>query len=218
MRIEILLCAILSTTAPEAGQSPQKPTLRLPDISGLDSVDHAFPLLNLSVLQDEPEVPEIPQIQRFAAQGTNRWTVQSAVAVQESENFFTGIGYGLEFFIIDDLSISTEFNGVYVDQNGQDAAGGNFNLLFRWYYLQEETWALYFESGAGLLWTTHDVPDSGSSFNFVPQAAFGISLAMENQSRLNIAVGWQHISNANLFDDNPGRDSIIMHVGMSFPF
>lgn len=218
MRTETLLCAILSTTTPEASQSPQEPMLRLPDISMLDSIVHTSPLLNLSVLQDEPEVPEITQIQRFAAQGTDRWTIQSAFATHESINTLTEIGFGLEFFIIDDLSISTEFNGVYINQDSQNAAGGNFNLLFRWYFLHETAWAVYFESGAGLLWTTHKIPTTGSHFNFVPQAAIGVSLAMEYELRLNIAVGWQHISNANLFENNPGRDSFSIHLGVSLPF
>lgn len=218
MRTETLLCAILSTTTPEASQSPQESILRLPDISMLDSVEHASPLLNLSVLQDEPEAPKIPQIQRFAAEGANRWTVQSAFGIHESENTITNLGFGLEFFVIDDLSISTEFNGSYIDQIEKDTAGANFNLLFRWYFYNEDLWAYYFEAGAGFLWTTHDVPAGGSDFNFVPQAAIGISLAMENAARLNLAVGWHHISNADLFENNPGRDSIIVHLGMSFPF
>ncbi len=213
-----LLCAILCTTRPEASLSLQESTLRLPDMLMLDSVEHASPLFNLSVIQDEPEEPDIPQIQSFATQGTNRWTIQGAYAVHESENTFTDIGFGLEFFVIDDLSISTEFNGVYIDQNGHNSAGGNFNLLFRWYFHHEAAWSAYFESGAGFLWTTHNVPIDGSSFNFVPQAAIGISMAMENQARLNLGVGWHHISNADLFDTNPGRDSIMLHAGMSFPF
>ena len=218
MWTETLLFAIFITTSPESSQTIQNQTLSLPDISALASMNQDFPQLNLSVLQEKPDVPDIPEIKRFAAQGADRWTIQSAYASHESENTLTSLGFGLEFFIIDDLSISTEFNGSYINQLENNAAGANFNLLFRWYFHNEDLWALYFESGAGFLWATNDIPAGGSDFNFVPQAAIGVSLALENEARLNLAVGWHHISNADLFESNPGRDSIILHMGMSFPF
>lgn len=218
MWTETLLFAIFVTTSPEANRTFQDPTLCLLDISSLDLIEHGTPLLSLSVMQDEQEIPENRYERRFATQGADRWSLQSAFATHEAINTLTDLGFGLEFFIFDDLSISTEFNGSYISQDDKNAAGVNFNLLFRWYFHHEDLWSYYIEGGAGFLWTTHDVPARGSDFNFVPQAAIGISLAMENSSRLNLSIGWHHISNADLFENNPGRDSLILHLGMSFPF
>jgi lipid A 3-O-deacylase len=39
-----------------------------------------------------------------------------------------------------------------------------------------------------------------------------------NDVRLLVGARWHHISNANLYRDNPGRDSLMGYVGLSFPF
>ena len=157
----------------------------------------------------------------FGAADTWRFTIQGAFAgdVKGDDNYLGLAGVGASYFLVDNLSINFELNGMYVDQGGQDdsAIGLNFNLLFRWHFLARENWSLYIDGGAGMLYTSSDVPDNGSGFNFTPQAGLGASFALDRGARLLLGARWHHISNANTYTENPGRDSIEGYVGLSFP-
>jgi hypothetical protein len=77
---------------------------------------------------------------------------------------------------------------------------------------------MFLEGGAGLLRTSENVPTGGSKFNFTPQAGVGFTFDVGNNNRIITGVKWHHISNANTYATNPGRDSIMVWGGMSFPF
>lgn len=130
------------------------------------------------------------------------------------------VGVGLSEFIANDLSLDIELNLLYFSQPEQDAGGANFNLLLRWHFLRdtERMWSLYADAGAGLMLTTADVPEDGSSFNFTPQLGFGASFEMERERRLFIGARWHHVSNANTFEDNPGRDGILVYAAIGFAY
>lgn len=156
----------------------------------------------------------------FGQQGSLRWSIHGGggVDVKSSDNWHGLAGVGLSYFIIDDLSFDVELNGLYISQRGDDAWGANLNLLFRWHFIARDTWSLYFDGGAGMLGTTDHVPENGSGFNFTPQAGLGISFDVGQEARLMTGVRWHHISNANTFNRNPGRDSVMGYVGLSLPF
>ena len=77
---------------------------------------------------------------------------------------------------------------------------------------------MYVDAGAGLLYTSSDVPDHGSSFNFTPQAGIGFTFDIGQNNRLMIGGRWFHVSNANIYDENPGLDSAMLYVGINMPF
>ena len=70
----------------------------------------------------------------------------------------------------------------------------------------------------GLLFTEDNVPSNGSDFNFTPQAGLGFTFDAGDSARWLIGLRWYHISNANSHRSNPGRDSVMLWVGMTFPF
>lgn len=173
------------------------------------------------VFQPEPgetiTASEVPP--PFGAQGSTRWNVQLGYGLDVKGSNQQAIGgVGLSHFFAEDLSVDIELNGAAFFQDGSNAVGGNFNLLFRWHFLARDTWSIYLDGGAGLLGTASDVPDSGSSFNFTPQAGVGFSLDVGNDTRLMAGVRWHHISNANTYRENPGRDSIMIYGMLSFAF
>ncbi len=156
----------------------------------------------------------------FGEAGHRRWSVQASYGVdlKRSRNQQTIAGVGLSFFVIDTVSLDFEFNGMYVDQRGDNAWAPNFAMLLRWHALMEDNWSLYLEGGAGLMYATNKVPFNGSKFNFTPQAGGGISFNINDQARLFLGARWHHISNANTQSRNPGRDSVIGYLAVSFPF
>lgn len=129
-------------------------------------------------------------------------------------------GVGFEHFIGDDLSLTVELNGIFAAQGGPNAGAANVNLLFRWHFHhpREDGWSLYFDGGAGLMLSTNEIPADGSNFNFTPQAGLGATIDIGNQQRLMCGVRWLHVSNANTFEENPGRDHAFVYVGLSMPY
>lgn len=150
-----------------------------------------------------------------------RFNIQGAydLGIHDTEDVFGLGGVGLSYFCVDHLSLEMELNAMYFNQDeGPDAWGGNFALLMRWHFMWKQNWSLYIDGGAGVLLTTEDVPPAGSSFNFTPQAGLGLSVAITDEVRLLTGVRWHHISNANIYSSNPGRDSIEIYAGLSLPF
>ena len=146
--------------------------------------------------------------------------------IKSSDNRFVLLGGGVSYFLVDYVSLSFELNGMYFTQTpGSDAFGINFAMLLRWHFIVRDKWTVYADFGAGLLGTTERVPGpqpseprGGTKFNFTPQAGVGFTYALKNDMRLIGGLRWYHISNANTQENNPGRDSIMLYVGVSLPF
>jgi len=162
----------------------------------------------------------IPVPPAFGEAGTRYWYLQGGWSqnLNTSRDSLAFFGAGLSFFIVDGLAFDIELSAMRIQQQGDDAYGINLNLLFRWHFIRERNWSLFIDAGAGMLGTTDHVPRNGSSFNFTPQAGMGVTWRLREDLRLIAGVKWQHISNANTFSDNPGRDSLEIYAGLMFPF
>lgn len=158
--------------------------------------------------------------QAFGAAGSARWSLQigAGFELDDTEEVFILPGVAFSYFMAEDISAELELNGIAVNQSGEDALGGNFNLLLRWHVVNRERWSLYVEGGAGVLVTSSDVPSHGSSFNFTPQLGGGVTRDIGGNLRLFAGVRAHHISNANTYEYNPGRDSLFFYAGISLPF
>ena len=158
----------------------------------------------------------------FGTKGQKHWYVQGAIATTlgREEAFpqrFGLAGAGLSKFIFEAHSINLELNTIYFSQPSDDALGLNLALLMRWHFLRKTNWSTFVDAGAGVMGTTSDVPSRGASFNFTPQAGLGFSFKLKDEQRLMLGLRWHHISHADLFGANPGRDSLMGHVGIKFP-
>ena len=110
------------------------------------------------------------------------------------------------------------FFGMDVDQTGSNADGFNFTLQLRWHFIDANSWSMFVEGGVGLLRTGANVPTGGSEFNFTIQLGSGFSFDAGNNNRWLVGARWFHISNANTYNNNPGRDSAMLWTGISFPY
>ncbi len=140
----------------------------------------------------------------------------------DNNNFDATAFVSLSTFLVQDFELDLEFAGWWFDQDKQDDSGaGNFNLLFRWHFLDKGDWTLFADAGAGVLLATDEIPDGGSEFNFTPRAGVGATVRLGNSpNRLLVGARWQHISNARVFGDsrNPGRDAAVIYAALVFPF
>ena len=155
----------------------------------------------------------------FGAKGQTRWFLQAAAATEGDGESFGLFGGGMSYFFAEGHSVELALNGMAFDLPDKDPVGVNLDLLVRSHWIRGENWSLYIDGGAGILVSTSRVPNSGSSFNFTPQGGVGASFNVnkEKDQRLYLGVRWHHISNANTFESNPGLDTYMGYVGMTFP-
>ena len=184
------------------------------DASPLDSVG--------SSLDDivAPAAQSRPADRPFGLADTRSWLINAGVATEFEDIVAGRMGLGVSYFVADDVSFDAEFNLLYFDQPVHDALGVNLNFMIRWHLWHDEarTWSIYIDAGAGIMIADEDVPDLGSRFNFTPQMGAGMSFKLGDNSRLYIGARWHHVSNANIFEQNPGRDLGLFYMMVGFPF
>jgi lipid A 3-O-deacylase len=186
-----------------------------------------FPSISLTQPTESEEVEDVATT-TWGEEGTWRWGIHGGYAEDLNPSWEGGKGWstdkfsllGVEFdyFIADKLSLDIGLNILDIRQIGGDTDGFNCTLQLRWHMVAKENWSFFIEGGAGLLFTEHNVPSSGTEFNFTPQAGLGFSFKAENSARWLIGLRWHHISNANTDSTNPGRDSMMLWAGITFPF
>jgi hypothetical protein len=192
------------------------------DIASLSSLSLGSTLVqpDSSAITDESPTEMQPMPASWGKEDTWRWGINGGWAkdVKDSNNTLINLGVEFEYFVDDNLSLDLGLYYMDVDQVGENTNGINFTLQLRWHFIAKESWSMFIEGGAGLLRTTNDVPSDGSSFNFTPQAGLGFTFDIGNNNRWIIGTRWHHISNANTYSSNPGRDSIMIWTGISFPY
>ena len=173
-----------------------------------------FPLMLTQIEGDTTE--ERP---RFGAKGQTRWFLQAGAATEGDGESFGLAGGGISYFFAKGHSVNLALNGLAFDLPDKDPVGVNLDLLVRSHWIRGENWSLYIDGGAGIIVTSSRVPNEGSSFNFTPQIGLGTSINVnkEKDQRLLLGVRYHHISNANTFESNPGLDTYMGYVGMTFP-
>lgn len=194
-------------------------------ICGSASADDDFGWLvrgeGVGGVQPADQPAEKPASVPFGQAGSWRWAIYGGAAADVSNDAeHYNLHFSAEHFLAEYFSINLELGGLLFDQD-QDTGGANFNLLFRWHFLQGDDWTIYGDAGAGLLLAGEEVPETGTNFNFTPQAGIGGTLSIGGDgARLMGGLRWHHISNARIKgeDHNPGRDSVMLYVGVSFPW
>ena len=75
----------------------------------------------------------------------------------------------------------------------------------------------FLTSGGGFLYFNHRMFGTTQQFNFTAQLGGGLQLfTPSRRTALDLGYKYHHISNANLADQNPGLDSHMLFVGLSW--
>lgn len=161
-----------------------------------------------------------PSAPAFGEAGSWSWSVVGAAAFTSgAQEYGARVTFGT--FLADNFEITFGVAGWYHRQDGDDAGSGNPLFGFRYHFSPPKTFNPYVEVGIGLLFSSDDVPEDGTSINFTPRAGAGVLIRLgESQTRLDLGIGWHHISNASTegSDDNPSRDSVAIYAGVVVPF
>ena len=203
--LPILTLQLMSAITLQSPQINYKPTL-------LSSFNLTQPV--------EGDVVVEKVITTWGQAGSWRWGIHGVYGedLKNHENEFVLLVVEFDYFIANKLSLDMGLNFFDVTQTGDDTDGFNFTLQLRWHAIAKEDWSFFVEGGVGLLFTEHNVPTDGTNINFTPQVGFGFSFDANDSARWLIGLRWHHISNANTHRTNPGRDSLMLWVGMTFPF
>ncbi|MCH2137627.1 MAG: acyloxyacyl hydrolase [Phycisphaerales bacterium] len=192
-----------------------------------DQVDPAWTALSdlalRSCFQGEGDLAngETQSPPAFGTEGSRRLTIkgQYGLEFRDQRDQEASLGAGLVYFMVDDFAFAPELNAWGFWQDGDDAWGVSLDVLFQWHFHTAQTWSVFTDFGCGMLATTSAVPSGGSSFNFTPQAGLGVTFDVgEQDTRAVVGVKWHHISNASLYRDNPGRDSVVVYAALSMPW
>ncbi len=163
-------------------------------------------------------------LRAFGEPGWWGLTVSSGYAHNfQGDHSFNVAAVTLSSFVARDLELGVELGGWLFNQDGADTAGGTLNLLARWHFWEWDNydWTLYADAGIGILAAGNDVPADGTNFNFNPRLGAGFTKALGEGGRaprLQVGVRWNHFSNARIQgdDENPGRDDLMVYVGVVF--
>lgn len=81
-------------------------------------------------------------------------------------------------------------------------------VLLRWSFNTGKGVTPDIEMGAGMLFSSTEVPDDTSTFNFTPQGGVGVSFQLRPRQTFRLAAKYVHISNAGLGRHNPGFNTV----------
>jgi len=196
-----LSAAVLAAAQPEAGAEPEP----------RERADAAI---------DTGEKQRVP----FGHAGSSWLTFGAMFAYDLGEEKDTNIHVAYSHFLADELEFAVQISGWYFAQDDDDTGGISGQMIFRWHawHADDWDWSLYGEAGIGLLAGFDEVPNGGQEFNFVPRAAVGFTKRLwdDSPTRLQVGVGWHHISNGRYTGDvnNPSRDSVMVYAGIMIPF
>lgn len=162
-------------------------------------------------------VPKVNTPAKFGVKGSWRWEFEGSWMNDfDSDNQLQGAWYA-SWFLIDNFSFDFGPEVAWFSQGGGNTWGAGPAFMFRWHFFARETWSIYADAGVGLMFTGSNVPPAGSSVNVTPRIGVGASFEVAPNARILTGIRWAHISNANVADNNDGRNSIQLYAGISLP-
>lgn len=164
----------------------------------------------------DPDPPE-PNPDPFVSAGSTYLLVEGGYGSSfQGSGRKLGIGsVGLERFLWDGISLGVAANGLWMDQPAGDTSGASLQVVGRWYPTLGRSLTPYFHAGSGGIVTGEPVPNRGTRYNFSSDLGVGVSTGIADSARLTLGARWNHISNASLGDNNPGRDFIYGYAGLA---
>lgn len=206
--------AAIASDLPDSAISLRAPLVIAPSAGETDAV-YAF-------RAEPPQISQTAKARDFGSPDSGWWmSLGGGVAFDLNEDTDLNIRVGLSTFVAQGVQVGGELGLFYFNLKGGDATGINPMLLIRWHFVETENWTVFLDGGIGVILSTDDVPEGGTSFNLAPRLGVGFTRRLTDASlRLEGGVRWHHVSNARITGDsnNPSRDLPMFHLGVVFPF
>lgn len=157
----------------------------------------------------------------WGSEGSEWWTFTAGGAADFADSHDLKLGAGYTTFVVDDVEFTVEAGLWYFDQPGDDAVGASGSMIFRWHFINEQSWSLFADAGIGMMVASDNVPDGGTGFDVLPRFGLGATMQLDDAgTRAQVGFHWHHISNARIHgeDRNPSRDGLMLYAGIIVPF
>jgi hypothetical protein len=158
---------------------------------------------------------------RFGVADGSWWlTVAPGVATTFGDETSVGLRGSLTTFVADNIQIGGEATLWYFDQPGDNSIGGSIGFVMRWHFVNTGDWTVFADAGIAVMAASEETPRGGTNVNLMPRVGVGVTRLLDDAgTRLEVGLGWHHISNARINgdDENPSRDLPMLHVGLIFP-
>jgi hypothetical protein len=168
----------------------------------------------------EPSPTTLPTQSDIFSKGV--WTFETYGSYAETPNGTRGQLYsgtiGIGYCFIPNNTLTSEFNGLYGAQPGQDIAAVGWDLLLRTRLIGGKDWNLFGDFGAGIYEASHRIPPTGTDFNLTFKSGLGDTVRLGGQTYLLSGVRYEHLSNARMDGAarNPSLNAIEGYVGLLF--
>jgi lipid A 3-O-deacylase len=120
------------------------------------------------------------------------------------------------WFVSDRLEIYGEATLLLYRRPAAAVSAGLGGLGGRLYWATDHTWVPYATLGAGLLWTSLDVPEIDRVFNFQIFYGAGVRQVTRRGPGLMIELRNHHISNAGTRGNNLGVNALTLLAGLEW--
>lgn len=150
----------------------------------------------------------------FGAADGNWWlTIAPAVGTTFGDETSVGLRTSLTTFVAENIQIGGEASLWYFQQPGDNSFGGSLGFVLRWHFVNTGRWTVFADTGIAIMAASEDTPRGGTNVNFMPRAGLGFTRQLtDGGTRLEVGLGWHHISNARINgdDENPSdRKSVV---------
>lgn len=109
-----------------------------------------------------------------------------------------------------------EVTPVYAQYHPETVYGfGVSPLVWRWNFEPRGRSVPFAQLSGGALWTSHPVPERTTTANFTANLGVGVRILLKEQQALVLMYRFDHISNGNRLDRNPGVNAHALHIGFS---
>lgn len=189
-----------------------------------------FPLFALlSLLLAAHAVAEEAEVEPYELpRGRMLWGLGASAGVSDGDRA-SGLGSALlrmdrvvsppggPGFLRGQLGYAFELVPLFLLSQGEVVYGAGFNLLGRHYFGRSGPVRPFATLGAGLIVSSMEVPAGTTQVNFTPQIGFGFLFSRESGPAYSLEVRLHHISNGGRVHPNPGINSVVAQLGVSFP-
>jgi len=160
---------------------------------------------------------------KYGTEGTTWWSITAGIGADFIDSTDYNIAGSITHFVVNDFEVGGELGLWYHNQPdpSDDVGSANLVLVFRWHFLNRDTWTIFADAGIGVYFASDELPEGGTEFGFTPRIGVGFTHRLgDSQNRVIAGVRWAHFSNARISgdDDNPGIDDAFFYGGVVFPF
>jgi opacity protein-like surface antigen len=127
---------------------------------------------------------------------------------------------GVNYYVLENLSLGAEFGGWGINQPGHDGAAWSAGVGLRHHFLTWDKGSVFFDVGEYAIQADTDVPDDGTSFNYLFLCGGGVSYRVADNVHLIAGARYFHLSNAGREggDTNPSNNGVQGFAGVMFTF